>query len=712
MKYVTLFLALCVVVCESGVGISPNEVNSQVVSHANATNPTSGYDDNNRFYDFETTTVSMTTSKKKKRRKIKCTYYGGQISHHLSVSDGLKCCKPVYNRFKERWHNGGYYLTSLLETLKTWQCPEFMEECKNRTFAFTDFTKMVYDKFCHPQKYQATCRGEVLQVYENQQKVANYSNDWSVLTSTISSTCLTDSQRRSPCIQVALFESNLHGHGYYHETVDIMPFCGFTWCGFDSISVDEGKISTWSCMQYRCRVGFVLSITVCVLLGLAITISNITVIVVFYTHKNMRNSQAIYKVSLAIADLLVGAVVFPTFISTLQRMYLSQHSLGKNYSNYEENEIIMYQMNVTGQTTPPRMSGGFFNHRLSSSYLNFVGVFTSLSLMISIYTLMIASFDRLLAVSMPLKYSRHSAKLLATWATIILWAVAMLFAILPVVVITIQYSLVASILVAPSGTKALILFSIAFIVPLIFVWLTTIATYLSTKKHAHARRRLTVTSRNKGKKSLEQRLAKTLAIMVGVFTLTLCPTAIILIVAMFVKTINYEDLENLSPTNANIFASTEFIFVLILMTNSLWNCYIYNARSDDFKKAARRVYGKFLIKVGLRSVWDRTLRLTSSRTGTRITSVASMSSAGYNRKKSTTLQTNLPSMDSSVVLDRQDHYRRISSTNSKTNLFDNHPPKKYHPPMEPINSDDNEEVFSCSTIEPAECNKNIDNSKV
>nr|XP_039254652.1 D(1B) dopamine receptor-like [Styela clava] len=538
-----------------------------------------------------------------------------------------RACAKTIKGFKSKWYSGGSYLQKFFEQLKASKCPQLKEVCDEMLYSrFSEYSRLVYAFHCNPEKFIKECD----QVIPPGRQIPSDDTCDHVRYNMTSSEFTTE-ELVKPCMQVAMYGSISGGFGYYHEVIDVyVPFCDISWCGFDGKTIEERGLTSWDCMTPGCRTNLVISSVVCALLALAIILANVTVIIVFTTSPKLRNSQAVYKISLAIADLLVGVIVLPTFVSTLLLLYQSPVNMGDVWKNSPRNS----------EGTLRRNSGGRFKQRTSPEYIDFVGFFTILSLIVSIYTLMIASFDRFLAIYQPMRYGRHNAKRLAIWASLGLWSVAILFSAMPFFVPEMTYGLAASIMVASQETSALILYAVVVVIPLIVVWVTTIATFMSTKKHARRRQTLTIrrqSSDNSTKPvtSMETRLARTLASMVGIFTLCLLPAAVILIVPHFLGNLYHDYPRDFDPMASKIFISTEFVTILILMTNSLWNCFIYNARSDDFKKAAKLLYSTLLRKLGFNVIWKRTRSFaTSTVRGRRSTISTQLIHAGPSEKRS------------------------------------------------------------------------------
>ena len=69
----------------------------------------------------------------------------------------LHCCQNIINNLYTNWSYQGAYLSRTLATLKAWNCPEFDEVCSNRSLAFTDYSSLVYDRFCNESNLIQRC---------------------------------------------------------------------------------------------------------------------------------------------------------------------------------------------------------------------------------------------------------------------------------------------------------------------------------------------------------------------------------------------------------------------------------------------------------------------------------------------------------------------------------------------------------------------------
>lgn len=335
----------------------------------------------------------------------------------------------------------------------------------------------------------------------------------------------------------------------------------------------------------------------CVILAVAIIVANATVICALGKYPSIRHNQAIYRFSLALADIIVGLIVFPTFVSSLYMQFHGIHELGQLRN-------VTRDVVVNGTTSPQQSAvrdpSGLFYNRVPRAYLNAVGFFTVLSLAVSVYTLVAAGIDRCVALAFPARYKQDTKIPISLIANLSIWVIAVIFAVLPFGVDLLRYSLVASILVSSSGPTVLILYIVIFLIPLILMWAVTIASYVISRKYVISWRRYSVgDDSTNGQGASERQLAKTFGIMVGVFSLSIVPSLVVLICGVSLRTIYYHRPTELIQESATTYTSFEVVVVFILMCNSLWNCFIYSVRDKDFRDACRRMYGKAGRKVGL-----------------------------------------------------------------------------------------------------------------
>ena len=325
------------------------------------------------------------------------------------------------------------------------------------------------------------------------------------------------------------------------------------------------------------------------ILGFAIVIANILIILVIMLNKHLRNSQAVYKLSLAVADLFVGAFVLPVCIATLSRQVWTRYELPAEPNAVEGYRLIDGNININLTISQAHsLAGGFFT-KFPRSYINFAGFFTAVSIFVSVYTLAGAGFDRLNAIARPFTYRKRTSYDTAVRTCLAFWLVAIIFGILPIFIPDLRYVLILSILFATVDVNGYILYSVSFFIPFVIVWIVNILTFVYSKKHANFRRSLTQPAL-KNRKNVERRLATTLRLMVGVFTFNTLPLLITFLCSFFIpSTLPYLP-QYFSVDDTRIFLTVQFVATFLLLGNSLCNFFIYSVRNREFRKALKHLH--------------------------------------------------------------------------------------------------------------------------
>ena len=258
------------------------------------------------------------------------------------------------------------------------------------------------------------------------------------------------------------------------------------------------------------------------------------------------NGQAVYRISLALSDILAGIIIFPSFIY----LYVSYGSV--TYNNI---------------------------------YIDAVGFFTMLNFHVSMFTLIAAAIDRFKVVYNPLKYNTISTITFARKTCLRLWLISILLAIAPTGIIyeKFRFVLFCGTIVSPALFTnvyiCLIYITVVFMAPVTAMWLLTILTFLVYKKYSEKRKKLFTTERQRQKLNKETKLLFTLGIMVGVFNICFLPAAIMSIIVI-----------TFGGVNCSLCISA----IVILTSNSLWNFFIYSAREKKFRKLSKKLYKKLL----------------------------------------------------------------------------------------------------------------------
>ena len=415
---------------------------------------------------------------------------------------------------------------------------------------------------------------------------------------------------------------------------------------------------------------------VCGILALAVVIANLTVIIVLARNPKYPSSQMTYKLSLAAADLLVGAFVLPSFISTLYIYHVAPYQRRTfdsgdpvTISNLTFNQSAFVTENVNDTFNV------YYLPKADTSYVNFFGLMVSVSFFVSVFTLMFASFDRFQAINRPMTYDKAYASKVAKRSTIVLWSVGVILGILPTFVPELTpYRIVAGgVLITVYEEISVIMHGIALGVPLLVVWIFTIAIHVIVKKQARYRKQLMSTRQNNQSRT-ERRLANTLAIMVGVFTACLLPAVIFALVPEFVSSVNAEFIKQLTKKPASAFKAIELASIIILASNSLWNCFIYSIRNKEFRKDAHVLHLKIMTALGIvalkrsisncmyQAAYDGRRKISSVFTTSDLRKKSDTTTSAFRKKSSATSVENLSS--GSVLQSPSRNIEPLSTSNN------------------------------------------------
>ena len=78
-------------------------------------------------------------------------------SRFCSLNDEA-CCEEAYIYFTQNWKDGDLHLTHLLENFRRSNCSHFTFQCQERTFAYTNYSALVYDRFCDYKAFRNFCK--------------------------------------------------------------------------------------------------------------------------------------------------------------------------------------------------------------------------------------------------------------------------------------------------------------------------------------------------------------------------------------------------------------------------------------------------------------------------------------------------------------------------------------------------------------------------
>ena len=210
-------------------------------------------------------------------KPLACEFVSGLIVG--SRERELNCCNETVRYYHKNWAFRSLSLTTFLQTLRQWNCPQYEEQCSSRTFAFTDFSNLVYDYFCNYTLLVEKCLSQVRMLTGDGQKYHNtsvtfsfseldastllfeYKNrsmdlptliQWKRAIFNIQPAKMTLDQLLQPCVQIAQYDQVEVFDGRYQEIVSaLIPTCELSWCGFSAEAFRSHKISFWSCFSSR-----------------------------------------------------------------------------------------------------------------------------------------------------------------------------------------------------------------------------------------------------------------------------------------------------------------------------------------------------------------------------------------------------------------------------------------------------------------------------
>lgn len=324
------------------------------------------------------------------------------------------------------------------------------------------------------------------------------------------------------------------------------------------------------------------------------------VIAVFMKNPKLLNTQSVYRISLAIADLLIGTIVAPTYAHHINHYFnanlkndgyknTSRYFVGKDNTSFRSFQLTYVLEPIIQHVSFPQ------------SYINFVGFFTSTALIAAILSLAGAAVDRFFVVYRPIAYKTSFTTKRAKKVTAGIWIFAVISSLLPVWIEKVRYGFTYPTLILSDRPISFALYLIGKCLPLVILWVVTIATYISYKIQTKKRMRMNASVRNKQEFSQQMRLMSTLGIIVVVFSVCFLPAIVLVAEHFFEKTSTLHEMYYITRVSTiNTFVSLEYSAIFLLLTNSLWNFFIYSYRTEVFrlemKKMIKSIRGKCFMK--------------------------------------------------------------------------------------------------------------------
>ena len=321
--------------------------------------------------------------------------------------------------------------------------------------------------------------------------------------------------------------------------------------------------------------------------AIAIFLLSSSIVVILFNTPSLNHSQSYFKISIALSDLLVAVLVIPSIINNLF------------IDAYEP--LTQQSVNITAAG-----ANASYIERSASvtlAYQNTFGACFFTSSIVSIYTLLFAATDRFMAIFKPLGYRKFDMKKYSKRACALVWMFAIAMAILPMVLSSpnLYYGSRFGVISAVNGSLSPIYYAVLTVLPLPIMWAITVATYVKTAQHMRVSRSISssvATRRGVKVPSTELTLARTLGIMVGSFTMSLLPAAVMIAVGSLTPGVNIREPRSLDPAAFSRVYAGEFFAYVCFMFNTVWNFFIYNARNAQFRAASRRLRKRLLLRFG------------------------------------------------------------------------------------------------------------------
>ena len=311
---------------------------------------------------------------------------------------------------------------------------------------------------------------------------------------------------------------------------------------------------------------------------------NTLIIVVISKYNSLQNSQSFYKVSLAIADILYAVMIIPT---TLISLFF--------YTDTYFSEECYYGGNRRFLFSKVEPSESYYSYQVTKSAL-------FLFLLVSLYTLLVASIDRFYAVVWPVKYLKRNMKLISKVACVAVWLFCITLACIPFFQRygSAVYFRVIGIPQFKDGYTAGMIYGVLLGVPFILMVLVSFITYLYVKKHIRKAKRLHSRTSEIRSRTSGTRSTKTLIHMVAGFSFMTLPSTIAIIVATVTSNINPKEPRKFNIHTYNAIDTLGIIGYLCLTCSTILNFFIYNISNDIFRKCIVQLMVGFSNKLRFR----------------------------------------------------------------------------------------------------------------
>jgi len=501
---------------------------------------------------------------------------------HLSLceenfSKNSDLCQELQQQFEQNIYDRSHYLTNYLEILKKLNCSNFQNQCESRLYSITPFAELIYDQICDRDVLIEKC----FQTVKN--SVKSNKSTWNTLLPDLID--LPQLDLKDPCIQVALYDNIIIKKGYsfgeFEEVKEfLLPFCEPIFCG-----VDKYHRENFSAIFFASKSCSISQTILKIFYGVsifAIAFPNLLVIVAILTSTKLKTVQGIYRINLAVIDFLSGIIIFSTSIWILSRYAFAKLQFEDQNDDLAEN---FFDKNFTNISVSTLLSRGT-KFPLRQDFMDFSGFLFVFFQFNSIYTLLIASFDRLVAVSKPLKYHKWLNIKSSMLLCVLAWITSSLLSAVPMLRYDVKYKILHGSFIAFDGEKDHMILFLNLFFPLCIMWLLNIVTFIKIKQHGKKMKNLNAIKRT----AVEKKAGKTLAIMVAAFSFSITPLCIFAAIADSLSMINIHDMENFDVKTATNLKNAVFLSNLLLLYNSFWNFFIYQFRDELFRKRIKEIF--------------------------------------------------------------------------------------------------------------------------
>ena len=197
------------------------------------------------FFLILTVDVSMVAAKNLTLPHV-CKFDDTLVNFTSSMVTYQPCCDLVVDSVYTDWTINDNSLSIFLEILKSRNCSQFEHECRRRTFGFTNFTELVYLRYCNSTEMERRCIDEIQNIVER--RTDTLFPSWKILLDNLDPVSSSSDELLQPCVQIAMLDQFPSSRGNFFELTAIPPFCEVVWCGFDKSVLLTRDFSVWKCI--------------------------------------------------------------------------------------------------------------------------------------------------------------------------------------------------------------------------------------------------------------------------------------------------------------------------------------------------------------------------------------------------------------------------------------------------------------------------------